>query len=62
MVCPNCPTITGQDLLHNPICTKNYSDGKFTFSFGHSSFCLSGLEAIYIKSCKPNLCLQKEFY
>ena len=46
----------------NPICTKNYSDEKFTiFIFGHSSFYLSALEAVYIKSCKPNLCRQKEF-
>ena len=52
----------GQHLLDNPMCTKNYSDKKFTdFSFGRSSFHLSALGALYIKSCKPNLCRQKEF-
>ena len=52
----------GQNLLDNSICTKNYSDEKFTiFSIGCSSFHLSALEAVYIKSRKPNLCRQKEF-
>ena len=41
---------------------KNYSDEKFTIlSFGRLLFYLSVLEAVYIKSCKPNLCRQKEF-
>ena len=48
--------------LENKICAKNYSDGKFIIlSFGRSSFRLSALEAVYIKSYKPNLCRQKEF-
>ena len=52
----------GQHLLDNPICAKNYSDKKFTILlFGRSSFHLSALKAVYIKSCKPNLCRQKEF-
>ena len=52
----------GQHLLDNPICSKNFSDEKFTIlSFGRSSFHLSALEAVYIKSCKPNLCRQKQF-
>ena len=52
----------GQYLLDNPMCAKNYSDGKFTILlFGRSSFHLSALEAVYIKSCKPSLCRQKEF-
>ena len=51
-----------QHLLDNSICAKNVSIGKFTIlSFGRSSFHLSVLEAVYIKSCKPNLCRQKEF-
>ena len=52
----------GQHLLDNPICAQNYSDKKFTIlSFGRSSFHLSALEAVYIKSCKPNLCRQNKF-
>ena len=51
-----------QHLLDNPMCAKIYRDKKFTiFSFGRSSFHLSALEAVYIKSCKPNLWRQKEF-
>ena len=45
----------GKHLLDNPICPKNYSDKKFTvLSFCRLSFYLSALEAVYIKSCKPN--------
>ena len=52
----------GQYLLDNPICAKNYSDEKFAILlFGRLPFRLSVLEAVYIKSCKPNLCRQKEF-
>ena len=52
----------GQHLLDNPICTKNYSDGKFTILlFGCSSFHLSAFKTVYIKSCEPNLHCQKEF-
>ena len=52
----------GEHRYDNPTCAKNYSDGKFTILlFGRSSFHLSALEAVYIKSCKPSLCRQKEF-
>ena len=52
----------GQRLLDYPICAQNYSDKKFTILlFGRLSFYLSALEAVYIKSCKTNLCRRKEF-
>ena len=52
----------GQHLLDNSMCAKNYSNGKFIIClFGRLSFHLSALEAVNIKSCKPNLCHQKEF-
>ena len=52
----------GQHLLDNLIFAKNYSDEKCTFlSFDHLSFHLSVLEAVYINSCKPNLCRQNKF-
>ena len=52
----------GQHLLDNPMCAKNYSDKKFTILLSdRSSFSLPALKAVYIKSCKPNLCRQKEF-
>ena len=52
----------GQHLLDNPMYAKNYRDKKFIIlSFSRSSFHLSALEAVYIKSCKPNLCRQNKF-
>ena len=60
-----CEVLTTRtnDLYQNRVvCAKNYSDEKFTIlSFGRSSFHLSALEVVYIKSFKPNLCRQKEF-
>ena len=51
----------GQHLLDNPMCAKNCSDGKFTIlSSDRSSFRLSVLGAVYIKSRKPILCRYKE--
>ena len=52
-----------QHLSENPMCPKNYStDERFTiFLFDRWSFHLSALEAVYIKSCKPNLSRQKQF-
>ena len=50
----------GRHLLDHPMCTKNYGDKKFTIlSFGCLFFYLFALEAVYIKSCKPNLCCQR---
>ena len=50
----------GQNYSDNPMCAKNYSDEKFTIlSFGRSSFNLSALKAVYIKSCQSNLCRQR---
>ena len=52
----------GQHLLHNQLCTQNYSDDKFSIlAHGRTAFHLLTLEATYIKTSKPNLCKQKEF-
>ena len=52
----------GQHLLQNPICAHEYNDNKFSIlAHGRTSFHLSTLEAMYIKTSKPNLCKQKEF-
>ena len=52
----------GQHLLQNPTCAREYIDNKFSIlACGHTSFDLSTLEAMYIKTSKPNLCKQKEF-
>ena len=54
--------VIAQHLLDNLICAKNHSNEKFTIiSFVCSFFHLSALEAVYIKSCKPNLCRQQKF-
>ena len=53
----------GQHLLDNAQCTLHYSNKKI-FSIlarSRSSFHLSALEAIFIKSLNPLLCKQKEF-
>ena len=52
----------GQHLLQNPTCAREYSDNKFSLlACGCTSFHLSTLEAMYIKTSKPNLCKQKAF-
>ena len=43
-----------QNFLDNHISAKNCSDEKCTLSFGRSFFLLFALEAVSIKSCKPN--------
>ena len=43
-------------------CAREYNDNKFSIlARGRTSFHLSTLEAMYIKTSKPNLCKQKEF-
>ena len=52
----------GQHLLQNPACAREYNDNKFSIlARGHTFFHFSTLEAMYIKTSKPNLCKQKEF-
>ena len=52
----------GQHLLDNAQCALHYSNKKFSvLARGRSSFYLSALEVIFIKSLNPLLCKQKEF-
>ena len=52
----------GQHLLDNAQRALHYNNEKFSIlARGRSSFHLSDLEAIFIKSLKPLLCKQKEF-
>ena len=52
----------GQHLIKNPECAKTYSDDNFRIiGQARSSFHLSGLESVYIKTENPVLCKQKEF-
>ena len=49
-------------LLQNPTCACEYNDNKFSIlARGRTSFYLSTLEAMYIKTSKLNLCKQKKF-
>ena len=51
-----------QHLIKNPECAKTYSDDNFrTKGQAKSSFHLSVLESVYIKTQNPVLCKQKEF-
>ena len=52
----------GQHLITNPECAKTYSDDNFgIIGQARSSFHLSVLESVYIKTQNPILCKQKEF-
>ena len=52
----------GQHLLTNPECAKTYTDDNFRIiGQGRSSFHLSVLESVYIKTQNPVLCKQKDF-
>ena len=50
----------GQHLITNPECAKTYTDDNFrTIGQARSSFRLSVLEYVYIKTQNPVLCRQK---
>ena len=52
----------GQHLIKDPECPKIYSDNNFRIiRQARSSFHLSILELVYIKTQNPVLCKQKEF-
>ena len=58
----NCESAIGQHLLTNPECAKTYTDDNFRIiGQGRSSFHLSVLESVYIKTQNPVLCKQKDF-
>ena len=58
----NCESAIGQYLLMNPECAKTYTDDNFRIiGQGRSSFHLSVLESVYIKTKNPVLCKQKDF-
>ena len=52
----------GQHLIKDPECAKTYSDDNFRIiGQARSSFHLSVVESVYIKTQNPVLCKQKEF-
>ena len=58
----NCESAIGQHLIANPECAKTYTDDNFgIIGQVRSSFHLSVLESVYIKTQIPVLCTQKEF-
>ena len=58
----NCESAIGQHLIANPECAKTYADDNFRITGqARSSFYLSVLESVYIKTQNPVLCRQKEF-
>jgi len=57
-----CDSAIGLHLLQNKQCASIYNDQQFSIlARARSAFCLSALEATYIKTLKPILCRQKEF-
>ena len=58
----NCESAIGQHIIANPECAKTYTDDNFRIiGQARSSFHLSVLESVYIKTQNPVLCRQKEF-
>ena len=58
----NCDSAIGQHHIANPECAKTHTDGNFRIiGQARSSFHLSVLESVYIKTQNPVLCRQKEF-
>ena len=58
----NCESAIGQHLIANPECAKIYTDDNFRIiGQARSSFHLSVLESVYIKTQNPVLCKQKDF-
>ena len=59
---PPVPMLKKALLLTNPECAKTYTDVNFRIiGQGRSSFHLSVLESVYIKTQNPVLCKQKDF-
>ena len=57
----NCESAIGQHLITNPECAKTYTDDNFRIiGQARSSFHLSVLESVYIKTQNPVLCRQNE--
>ena len=57
-----CDSAIGLHLLLNASCAKHYHQDRFRIlARGRSSFHLSILESIFIKTSNPDLCRQKEF-
>ena len=53
----------GQHLIKNPECAKTYTDDNFRIiGQARSSFNLSVLESVYIKTQNPVLCKQKSLF
>ena len=58
----NCESDIGQHLIANPECAKTYTDKNVQIiGQARSSFHLSALESVYIKTQDLVLCRQKEF-
>ena len=49
-------------LANNPECLRKYARQRFTvLAYARNDYHLKMLEAIYITSCRPKLCAQKNF-
>ena len=59
----NCESAIGQHLIANPECAKTYIDDNFRIiEQARSSFHLSALESVYMKTQNPVLCRLKDLF
>ena len=60
-VAPKTTTAIGQHLTSNPLCAQKYNDELFSIVVrGRNDLLLKILETLFIQTCKPVLCKQKE--
>ena len=59
---PKLTSAIGQHLESSLVCRQQYSDDRFTIiTRGRGQFHLDVLEALYIQTLKPVLCIQKQY-
>ena len=59
---PALTSAIGQHLRDNPVCRENYNDNRFTIlTKARNQFHLDVLEALYIQTLRPILCVQKQY-
>ena len=57
-----CDSAIGQHLITDPECAKTFPDDNFRIvGQARSSFHISVLESVYIKTQNPTLCKRKDF-
>ena len=59
----NNSSAIAEHLLSNPVCARNYDDGRFSvLSKARNDYHLNVLESLFMKTVKPKLCKQQYVY